>query len=165
MTHPSRYICLIFRSPWQPNIVFLNQRNNSFRKGENKQEITCHNSRNFACRLMLHFLLLSTDSSEYIFFFSKNSFRNTIRVSYGLDTDQDQCSVSPDLGRNSLKRLSNSAVVACTVKPVLSGHSKGNPKLFSETDYHFMQVKSIKQVKSNAECSKKGAFWDTFDLH
>ena len=102
-------------------------------------------------------LLLSTD-----FFpnklFSKNSFRNAFRVSYGLDTDQDQCSVSPDLGRNSSQRLSNSAVVACTVKPVLSGHSKRRPKLFLKTDYHFIPVKSI------AECSM-GASCNTFGLH
>ena len=34
--------------------------------------------------------------------FSKNSFRNTIRVSNGLDPDQDQ----PDLGPNCLQKLS-----------------------------------------------------------
>ena len=36
----------------------------------------------------------------------------------------------------------------CTVKPVLSGHSKRRPKLIFKTDYRLMQVKSI------AECSK-----------
>ena len=36
----------------------------------------------------------------------------------------------------------------CTVKPVLSGHSKRRPKLIFKTDYRFMQVKSIE------ECSK-----------
>ena len=36
----------------------------------------------------------------------------------------------------------------CTVKPVLSGHSKRRPKLVLKTDYRLMQVKSI------AECSK-----------
>ena len=30
--------------------------------------------------------------------FSKNYFRNTVRVSNGLNLDQDQRSVSPDLG-------------------------------------------------------------------
>ena len=30
--------------------------------------------------------------------FSKNSLSNTIRMSNGLNTDQDQCSVGPDLG-------------------------------------------------------------------
>ena len=39
--------------------------------------------------------LLSSDSS-------KNYFRNTIRVSNGLDPDRDQCSVRPD----GLQRLS-----------------------------------------------------------
>ena len=34
--------------------------------------------------------------------FSKNSFRNTIRVSNDLDPDQDRFSVGPDLGPNHL---------------------------------------------------------------
>ena len=34
----------------------------------------------------------------------KNSFRNTLRVSNGLDPYQDQHSVSPDLGPNCLQR-------------------------------------------------------------
>ena len=37
---------------------------------------------------------------------SKNSFGNTIRVSNGLDPDQDRHSVGPDLGPNCLQRLS-----------------------------------------------------------
>ena len=40
------------------------------------------------------------------FFFQKNSFRNTIRVSNNLDLDQDRYSVGPDLGPNCLQRLS-----------------------------------------------------------
>ena len=47
-------------------------------------------------------LLLSADFSKLAF--SKNSFRNTIRVSNGLDPDQDI--VGPDLGPNCLQRLS-----------------------------------------------------------
>ena len=35
----------------------------------------------------------------------------------------------------------------CTVKPVLSGHSRRRPKLVFKTDFRLMQVKSI------AECS------------
>ena len=38
---------------------------------------------------------------------SKNSFRNTIRVSNGLDPDQNRHSVGPDLGLNCLQRLSD----------------------------------------------------------
>ena len=38
--------------------------------------------------------------------FSKNSFRNTIRVSNGLVSDQAQHFVGPDLGPNCLKMLS-----------------------------------------------------------
>ena len=38
--------------------------------------------------------------------FSKNSFRNTIRVANGLDPDQDRQSVGPDLGPNCLQKLS-----------------------------------------------------------
>ena len=37
--------------------------------------------------------------------------------------------------------------ILCTVKPVLSGHSKRRPKIVFKTDYRLMQVKSI------AECS------------
>ena len=35
---------------------------------------------------------------------STNSFRNTIRVSNGLDPDQDRHSVGPDLDPNCLQR-------------------------------------------------------------
>ena len=38
--------------------------------------------------------------------FVKKSFRNTIRVSNGLDPDEDQYSVSPDLEPQCLQRLS-----------------------------------------------------------
>ena len=38
--------------------------------------------------------------------FSKNSFKNTIRVSNELDQNQDQHSVGLDLGPNCLQRLS-----------------------------------------------------------
>ena len=38
--------------------------------------------------------------------FQKNSFRNTIRVSNGLDPDQDQRSVCPVLDPDCLKRFS-----------------------------------------------------------
>ena len=39
-------------------------------------------------------------------FFSKNSLRNTIRVSNSLDPDQARHFVGPDLGQNCLQRLS-----------------------------------------------------------
>ena len=45
----------------------------------------------------LHFLKLS---------FSKNSFRNTIRVLNSLDPDQDRHFVGPDLDQNCLQSLS-----------------------------------------------------------
>ena len=51
-------------------------------------------------------LLLSSADFFHNLPFSKHSFRNTIRVSNGLDPDQDRRSVSPDLGPNSLQRLS-----------------------------------------------------------
>ena len=41
----------------------------------------------------------------------------------------------------------------------LSGQSKRTQKLVFNTDYRLMQVKSI------TECSKRGAFCNTFDLH
>ena len=46
----------------------------------------------------------------------------------------------------------------CTVKPVLSSHSKKDHKFVFKTDYHLMQANSI------AECSMR-AFCNTFDLH
>ena len=49
-------------------------------------------------------LLLSTNFFPKLTF-SKNSFRNTFRVSNGLDPDQDLHSVSPDLGPNCLQRF------------------------------------------------------------
>ena len=45
-------------------------------------------------------VLLSAD------FFSKNSFRNTIKVSNSLDPDQAQHGVRLDLGLNYLQKLS-----------------------------------------------------------
>ena len=38
--------------------------------------------------------------------FSTNYFGNAIRASNGLDSEQNQCSVGPDLGPNCLQRLS-----------------------------------------------------------
>ena len=49
----------------------------------------------FCCRLLTFFK---------INFFSKNSSRNTIRLSNVLDPDQDRHSVGPDLGPNCLQR-------------------------------------------------------------
>ena len=46
----------------------------------------------------------------------------------------------------------------CTVKPVLSGHSKIDKTKVLKTDGSIVQDKSI------AECSL-GAFCNTFDLH
>ena len=46
----------------------------------------------------------------------------------------------------------------CTVKPILSGHSKIDKSKDLKTDGSLMQVESI------AECSN-GAFCNTFDLH
>ena len=51
-------------------------------------------------------LLLSSADFFSKFTFSKNSFRNTIRLSNSLDTDQDRPKVGPDLGPNCLQRLS-----------------------------------------------------------
>ena len=48
-------------------------------------------------------LLSSADFSKWTF--SQNYFRNTIRVSNGLDLDQDRHFFSPDLGLNYLQKL------------------------------------------------------------
>ena len=53
---------------------------------------------NFSCLLTCAFFSKLT--------FSKNSFRNTIRMSNGLYPDQDRNNVGSDLGPNCLKRLS-----------------------------------------------------------
>ena len=50
------------------------------------------------CRLLIFFKIN----------FLKNSFRNTIRMSNGLDPDQAGQFVGPDLGPNCLPRLSDS---------------------------------------------------------
>ena len=51
-------------------------------------------------------LLLSADFFfKTNFFSSKNSFRNTVRVSNSFDPDQDQLSVGPDLGPDCLQKL------------------------------------------------------------
>ena len=46
------------------------------------------------------FFMLLLSSAD--FFFKINSFRSTIRVSSGLDPDQDRQNVGPDLGPNCL---------------------------------------------------------------
>ena len=45
-------------------------------------------------------MLLSSSAVFSKLFFSKHSFRNTIRVSNSLDSDQDRYYVGPDLGQN-----------------------------------------------------------------
>ena len=50
----------------------------------------------FHCRLLIFSKLT----------FSKNAFRNIVRVSNRLDADQDRQKVSPDLVQNCLQRLS-----------------------------------------------------------
>ena len=50
------------------------------------------------CRLFFFFFFLKT--------FSKQSFRNNIRVSNSLDPDQARCFVGPGLGPNCLQKLS-----------------------------------------------------------
>ena len=59
----------------------------------------------FASWVIFHAFLSSAD-----FFskstFSKNSFRNTIRVSNSLDQDQVRHFVGPDLGPNCLQKVS-----------------------------------------------------------
>ena len=63
--------------------------------GINKWEILTlcmlDNFSSFSFCLMLFF-------SKFNLKFSKNSFRNTVRVSNGLDPDQDRHLVGPDLG-------------------------------------------------------------------
>ena len=58
----------------------------------------------FACWVIFHAFLSSADFSKITF--SINSFGNTIRVSNGLDSDQDRQFVGPDLDPNCLQWLS-----------------------------------------------------------
>ena len=51
-------------------------------------------------------LLLSSADFFKLNFLKKKSFRNTIRVSIGLNPDYDRRSVGPDLGSNCVQRLS-----------------------------------------------------------
>ena len=55
---------------------------------------------NFTCFFFCRLLIFSKTT------FSKNSFRNAIRVSKSLDPDQARCFVGPDLGPNCLQKLS-----------------------------------------------------------
>ena len=57
----------------------------------------------FCCRLLTIFKVN----------FSKQSVRNTIRVSNRLDQDQDGRSVGPDQGPNCLQRLSADNEIRC----------------------------------------------------
>ena len=67
------------------------------------------NFSSFCCRLLTFSKLIS----------SKNYFRDTIRVSNGLDPAQDRQNISPDLGPNCLQRLS--ADVISVILPCISG--------------------------------------------
>ena len=60
------------------------------------------------------------------------------------------CSQTPEVSfsREEAQLVYRLLIYKCTVKPVLSGHSKRRPKCVFKTDYRLMQVKSI------AECSK-----------
>ena len=62
----------------------------------------------FACWVSFHALVVVCRLFSKLTF-SKNSFGNTIKVSNGLDPDQDRHSVCPDLGPNCLRRLSVAA--------------------------------------------------------
>ena len=67
-------------------------------------KITQHTQNNFAPWEFFHAFLSSVDF--FISTFSKNSFRNTIRVSISLDQDQARHFARPDLSPNCLQRLS-----------------------------------------------------------
>ena len=61
---------------------------------------------NFPCFFVNFFMLFCRLLIFSKSTFSKNSFKNAIRVSNSLDPDQDQCVVGPDLGPNCLQMLS-----------------------------------------------------------
>ena len=57
-------------------------------------------------RVIFHAFAVVCFFFETIVFVFNHSFRNTIRVSNGLNPDQDRRFVSPDLGPNRLQRFS-----------------------------------------------------------
>ena len=79
---------------------------------ESKQEVTEVNQvYPFILTLCMlgNFCTIFLSSEDFFFFkltFSKESIRNTFRVSNSLDPDQALCFVGPDLGPNCLQRLS-----------------------------------------------------------
>ena len=75
-----------------------------------------------------------------------------------VDDDSDQNSDLDTSGWAFKEGLYTYMISKCTVKPVLSSHSKEDQKLVFKTDYRLMQVQSI------VECFKR-AFCNTFDLH
>ena len=60
-----------------------------------------------ACWVFLYaFVVICRLFSELTVYKKEDKIRSTIRVSNGLDPDQDRRSVGPDLGPNCLQRLS-----------------------------------------------------------
>ena len=59
--------------------------------------------------------------SSVDFFFQIYPYRNIIRVLNGLDPDQDQHSVSPDLGPNCLKSYQQMTETVASKERVLKG--------------------------------------------
>ena len=72
------------------------------------------------------FMILSSADFFSKFTFSKNSFKDTIRVSNSLDPDQARCSVGPDLATYCLQRSSSGdkrchlKLFACELRLLLS---------------------------------------------
>ena len=56
-----------------------------------------------------NFLMLFWSPADFFFqnYFSKNSFRNSIRVQYSVDPDQEGYSVNPDLDPQTTKVASS----------------------------------------------------------
>ena len=71
---------------------------------EEIKDLVCHREF-FECREILHSFLLSADFFQSLLL-KKNSFRNTIRVSNRLDSEQARHFVEPDLDQVCFQRLS-----------------------------------------------------------
>ena len=56
---------------------------------------------------VLTFCILFACWVIFLFFFFKNNFRNAVRVSNGVDPDQDRHSVGPDLSPNWQRLLAD----------------------------------------------------------
>ena len=85
--------------------------------------------------------------------FSKNSFRNIIRVLNSLDPNQALHFVGPDLGPNCLQRLTTNCYLSNDHSPVVLGREEGDTNVVSLSDIvttHTLDDDTIEDDSDNA---------------